>query len=91
MTKNLFEFGGTAFPASWRLADGATAECPGMNLRDWFAGQALIACIKDEESTDVDSISEQARIRQRNCRAKARTAKRAYAFADAMLAERAKP
>lgn len=60
----------------------------GMSLRDWFAGQALVAIIKAEEAVDVDSIKERARIRQRNHRAKFRDAKRAYAIADAMLAAR---
>lgn len=59
-----------------------------LDLRDYFAGQALVAIIKAEESADVDSIKERARIRQRNHRAKFRDAKRAYAVADAMLAAR---
>lgn len=63
----------------------------GMSLRDWFAGQALVAIIKAEEAVDVDSIKERARIRQRNHRAKFRDAKRAYAIADAMLAARSLP
>lgn len=32
--------GGPAFPAAWAFP-GGTAQCPGMSLRDWFAGQAL--------------------------------------------------
>jgi len=62
--------------------------CGGLSIRDYFAGQALVAIIKAEESADVDSIKERARIRQRNHRAKFRDAKRAYAVADAMLAAR---
>lgn len=81
--------GGAAFPNSVQ-PDFQYAEA-GMTLRDWFAGQALVAIIKAEEAVDVDSIKERARIRQRNHRAKFRDAKRAYAIADAMLAARGQP
>lgn len=82
--------GGSAFPLVKRwTGDGYPYDCAeGMSLRDWFAGQALVAIIKAEEAVDVDSIKERARIRQRNHRAKFRDAKRAYAIADAMLAAR---
>ena len=63
---------------------------PSLSVRDYFAGQALVGCIRAEESTDVDSIKEHARVRQRNHRAKAQAAKRAYEIADAMLSEREK-
>ena len=80
--------GGPAFPIPNDDRPGAYEAHPGMDLRDYFAGQALVAIIKAEESADVDSIKERARIRQRNHRAKFRDAKRAYAVADAMLAAR---
>jgi hypothetical protein len=48
---------------------------PGMSLRDWFAGQALTGFAAN---TVDDKYT-------------AQLAKSAYAIADAMLAERAKP
>jgi hypothetical protein len=50
----------------------------GMTLRDWFAGQAL-ANPDLSTRTDSDALT-----------AEQRTAVRAYRYADAMLAERAK-
>lgn len=57
---------------------------PGMSLRDWFAGQALMAIIskapyKSGTAADMDDSGD----------AKAR-AGAAYAYADAMIAERDK-
>jgi hypothetical protein len=48
----------------------------GMLLRDWFAGQAMAACITSD--TTFDRYDPQ------------RAAKLAYMFADAMLVERRK-
>lgn len=36
--------GGPAFPAEGGSASGLHAN-PGMSLRDWFAGQALVGCL----------------------------------------------
>ena len=72
--------GGPAFP---RIGEGfgdPRYDAEGMNLRDWFAGQALQG---DLAATDVgEALYEQA---PENSRLMAR---RAYAYADAMLAER---
>jgi len=38
--------GGPAFPVSWQDPDGQMVAEPGMSLREWFAGQALIGLIK---------------------------------------------
>lgn len=47
--------GGTAFPIHHSDAPGAYAQEPGMSLRDYFAGQALVAC------ADWDNPEEAAR------------------------------
>jgi hypothetical protein len=48
----------------------------GMTLRDWFAGQALVGYLSGfAETTPAEHVA----------------ARWAYGFADAMLAERAKP
>lgn len=52
-----------------------------MSLRDWFAGQALVGIIS-ENANPASSGSEGM--------AKERYAERAFAYADAMLAERNK-
>jgi hypothetical protein len=68
--------GGSAFPISrpdWYEG--------GMTLRDWFAGQALIAvsCRWGGTLGDIDNAAAQ------------RSAEIAYRIADAMIAERSKP
>lgn len=71
--------GGHAFPRDigW---NGAQKPQKGMTLRDYFAGQALVGLLAGERAAGsyhermVDSD----------------TAERAYEFADAMIAERAK-
>lgn len=70
--------GGPAFP---RLGEGfgnPKYDEPGMTLRDWFAGQALVGLIRPEVCW-TDGVPAQLRL-----------AKDAYQFADAMLAERDK-
>ena len=57
--------GGTAFPTHRDLKNF----CPGMSLRDYFAGQALAGMLADSERAGGFSTY----------------AKDAYAFADAML------
>ncbi|MGN6539096.1 MAG: hypothetical protein ACTHKQ_25645 [Mesorhizobium sp.] len=66
--------GGPAFPSEWKFPDGGSATCPGMTLRDWFAGQALFVakdvCISRQSTTESD------------------VARVAYDIADAMLKAR---
>jgi len=76
--------GGPAFPLSiaYNPNTGEVVDygCPGMSLRDWFAGQAA--------STLLDT----ARVDSRKVDFPEHIATLAYAFADAMLAAReAKP
>ena len=64
--------GGTAFPADQSFN-------PGMSLRDWFAGQALIGLMGDPgmRPSNLDEFEHMAR--------------RLYQVADAMLKERRNP
>lgn len=64
--------GGPAFPVIG--APGAPGDYPGMTLRDWFAGKALIGILTEAGSDCHEDI----------------VAKRAYFIADALLAERVK-
>ena len=66
--------GGPAFPRAY--AENAYGDERGMSLRDWFAGQALLGIMSDLSnlSGEVPRYA----------------AARAYAIADAMIAERAK-
>ena len=53
--------GGPAFPSQRLGADGMPS-CEadsGMSLRDWFAGQALLATAGYRESADIDDIARQ--------------------------------
>ncbi len=63
--------GGPAFPQPEQLH----TEGRGMNLRDWFAGQALAGILSNPESSECHIAA---------------TAETAYRLADAMLKERAK-
>lgn len=56
------------------VLDVSKTECAGMSIRDYFAGQAMAATLMSNSAF----------------RDKADVAVWAYAFADAMLAERAK-
>lgn len=60
--------GGPAFP----VADMSKTQVPGMTMRDWFAGQALLVAFGYVDGFDNPS----------------RAAAWAYDFADAMLKER---
>lgn len=72
--------GGPAFPFSFVDGEtGARLAVPGMTLRDWFAGQALIAIQSDPGSAHAEPL------RTMSFGAQARSA---YAMADAMLAAR---
>lgn len=53
--------------------------CDGMTLRDWFAGQALTGMLASAPVADRSKPNHKG------------WAANAYAFADAMLAERSKP
>lgn len=67
--------GGRAFPWNATAPDGTPFSGGGMNLRDWFAGQALSGMTANEAWNDSTTFE---------------TAQVAYAYADAMIAERAK-
>lgn len=77
--------GGYAFPFShFQTPDGmcATTTEYGMSLRDWFAGQAMLPTFL--LSLEAVKSGGDANISERDL------AEGAYAFADAMLAEREK-
>lgn len=69
--------GGPAFPDNWYEGD-AHYTCPGMSLRDYFAGQALAGMLASPPIIDRSS----AKVKHD------KWAQNAYLFADAMLAER---
>lgn len=69
--------GGPAFPFEYELGEGlGRTNHPGMSLRDWFAGQALAACIQKcvPQECNTDENMEQM------------FARKAFLVADAMLA-----
>lgn len=66
------EDGGPAFP---RVTTETITGSPGMSLRDYFAGQALLVLADNAEGLDEFGSA----------------ARTAYRLADAMLAERGKP
>ncbi|UVC19275.1 hypothetical protein [Mesorhizobium onobrychidis] len=69
--------GGPAFPSTEdHPSYDLPMHCFGMSLRDWFAGQALAGDLAATPNCRPSIIG---------------SAERAYAYADAMLAERAKP
>lgn len=74
MVKNLYAFPHKDFSAS-------VADCSGMLLRDWFAGQALAQVVHDVLS-DIDLAN------RKPSELPAIIAKASYQVADAMLAER---
>ena len=79
--------GGPAFPRSGMHDSGTgISECgfPGMTLRDWFAGQALIGDLASQ-SVEVGIYGVNSYGWQKNA------ASNAYILADAMLAARKKP
>lgn len=73
--KEFDRVGGPAFPADWNFSSGA-AQCPGMTLRDWFAGQVLIGLCQADMSEEEFTVSPHL------------LARTAYAQADAMIAAR---
>ena len=74
MTKDT---GGPAFPHMTAVCHHDYA--PGLTLRDWFAGQALVGMLASAP------VADRSKPKHRGW------AENAYLFADAMLAERPKP
>ncbi len=79
-----------AFPGKWVTFCGATEPTEsGMTLRDYFAGQALNGRISNR--TIVRGRQDKRKMTEEELLAAAEnTAKRAYQYADDMLAEREK-
>lgn len=73
---NFQKTGGPAFPAEWSLPSGSMS-CPGMTLRDWFAGQIAGGMAAFSGTAGVSYGPRE-------------IAGRSYEVADAMLAEREK-
>ena len=48
----LFDDCGPAFP----VADLSKTQCPGMTLRDWFAGQALLKAVEFGASPQTTAL-----------------------------------
>ena len=74
--------GGPAFPRVGEGFGNPEHDAPGMSLRDWFAGQALVGMLSHPGCEVMGSY-------HNNCDEKG-VASVAYAYADAMLAEREK-
>lgn len=86
--------GGPAFPTPDITHDDGETQtgCWGMSLRDWFAGQ-MIAVVNDNATGEsLDSAAESLEIPVDEYNGEKHwpmlLAKRAYAIADAMIAER---
>jgi hypothetical protein len=81
--------GGPAFPvlSEARVGDvSRSTSTPGMSLRDYFAGQALIAfCSCERFVVGMDIAAEKVSVGFKQA-----MAEHAYAMADAMLKERAR-
>lgn len=80
--------GGPAFPSDWRFPSGESATCPGMTLRDWFAGQALAGLISSSEAHFRGDSSDKAAIAEWRAEVDRRWAGYCYEMADAMLKAR---
>ena len=80
MTGGTQKDGGQAFPrAGAQTNAGWSRPVNGMTLRDWFAGQALVAMGDRRWEADSNETGTQ------------KTARAAYSSADAMIAERGNP
>ncbi len=74
------ETGGPAFPFEYDLGEGlGRTTHTGMTLRDWFAGQAVVACIQKSVPQECDTGENMEQM----------FARKAFLVADAMLAARA--
>ena len=89
--------GGNAFPTYYHPTEGF--DTPGMNLRDWFAGQAIACAVDDYGEPSSTSSAGQRRDRgspilpyatQGSGTREQIIARQAYKYADAMIAERVK-
>jgi hypothetical protein len=70
--------GGPAFPVLEAITNtGSTRATPGMTLRDWFAGQALVGLLIDEGMGESGNHIDE-------------TCRDAYRYADEMLKVREK-
>lgn len=83
--------GGPAYPCNWMDFQPTTGEqvvreqFPGMSLRDWFAGQALVGILSNHTLlSEVDFNSPPSSTRQA-------ASDYAFAVADCMIAARNKP
>jgi len=77
----------SAFPLpDERMPDGSGIRegSPGMTLRDWFAGQALISIVDRPLSHGMSQLQPNSPMHPN------KAASVAYLYADAMLAERSK-
>lgn len=76
----------SAFPGQPHGSDGLPSceASPGMTLRDWFAGQALMQTSARPQQHGMTTIAVGSPMHP------AKAAADAYRYADAMLAERAK-
>lgn len=87
--------GGPAFPRVQTdiLSKGHhdTYSVGGMSLRDWFAGQALAGLTQGASGSIFSMDGLMALAEEQKCSPNAVVADAAYAFADAMLAARARP
>lgn len=81
------------FPAHSVNAVGSEGEIVshyGMSLRDYFAGQALIALISKAPLIDRDGEFSEKQTQEYICKYHADMCESAYCYSDAMLKERAK-
>lgn len=76
---------GPAFPHDEKNGDGSHYHSHmGMTLRDWFAGQALVAIVGNNQLlNDLEKAMPEARMNDM-------ISKASYMLSDAMLAERSK-
>lgn len=78
--------GGPAFPTAEFYDEKHVGTIFGMSLRDYFAGQALVACMSSPrwvEGLDISAAKSGSKFGEA-------LAAMAFQYADAMLAERAK-
>lgn len=76
----------SAFPIAFDGRFGAYEAAPGMSLRDWFAGQALVGLLANSGNNPVVA----GLARERDVTVDEFIAQMAFNAADAMLSEREK-